>query len=151
MNPSDYARSKGVVGLIYVPDFQYFANWQRNRQRIMERGLTVVAKFQTQTTQPLPSIVISPETANMIFSGERQTRFRDLQRVLHLNRTTLPASFLMSDQKKITMSVASTTETVPTQNVVAVWEGSDPVLKAEYVALGAHYDHVGSGCPPAGS
>ena len=51
MNPSDYARSKGVVGLIYVPDFQYLANWQRNRARTMERGSTVVAKFQTQPTQ----------------------------------------------------------------------------------------------------
>src|SRR5215813_2731972 len=62
MNPSDYARSKGVIGLIYVPDFQYFANWQRNRQRIMERGSTVVAKFQTQAAAAasLPSIVISP-------------------------------------------------------------------------------------------
>ena len=40
---------------------------------------------------------------------------------------------------------------MPTQNVVAVWEGSDPVLKDEYVALGAHYDHVGSGCPPVGT
>jgi Zn-dependent M28 family amino/carboxypeptidase len=47
------------------------------------------------------------------------------------------------------MNVASNSETVPTQNVVAVWEGSDPVLKAEYVALGAHYDHVGT-CPPVG-
>ena len=34
-----------------------------------------------------------------------------------------------------------------TQNVVAVWEGSDPVLKNEYVAMGAHYDHVGI-CAP---
>ena len=49
------------------------------------------------------------------------------------------------------MNVANNTETVPTQNVVAVWEGSDPVLKTEYVALGAHYDHVGSGCPPEGT
>ena len=58
MNPRDYARSKGVVGLIYVPDFQYLANWQRNRPLIMERGSTVVAKFQTRTTMsPLPSIV----------------------------------------------------------------------------------------------
>jgi Peptidase family M28 len=32
---------------------------------------------------------------------------------------------------------------VKTQNVVAIWEGSDPVLKNEYVAIGAHYDHVG--------
>jgi Zn-dependent M28 family amino/carboxypeptidase len=27
--------------------------------------------------------------------------------------------------------------------VVAVWEGSDAKLKSEYVAVGAHYDHVG--------
>jgi Zn-dependent M28 family amino/carboxypeptidase len=26
---------------------------------------------------------------------------------------------------------------------VAIWEGSDPVLKNEMVAIGAHYDHVG--------
>ena len=150
MNPSDYARSKGVVGLIYVPDFQYFANWQGNRQRV-DRGLTVVAKFQRQPPQPLPSIVISPETANMLFSGERQSASGIYSASYTSSGTTMPASFLMSEQKKITMSVAATTETVPTQNVVAVWEGSDPVLKAEYVALGAHYDHVGSGCPPAGS
>ncbi len=29
------------------------------------------------------------------------------------------------------------------RNVIAVIEGSDPTLKAEYVALGAHSDHVG--------
>jgi hypothetical protein len=151
INPSDYARSKGVVGLIYVPDFQYFANWQRNRQRIMERGSTVVAKFTPQTTSPLPSIVISPETANTLFAGERANASGIFSAAYGSATTTLPASFLMSDQKKITMSVANNSETVPTQNVVAVWEGSDPVLKAEYVALGAHYDHVGSGCPPVGT
>lgn len=151
MNPSDYARSKGVVGLIYVPDFQYLANWQRNRLRITERGSTVVAKFQTQTTAPLPSIVISPEIANVIFAGERQSASGIFNASYGSSGAPLPAPFLINDQKKITMSVASNTETVPTQNVVAVWEGSDPVLKSEYVALGAHYDHVGSGCPPNGT
>jgi Zn-dependent M28 family amino/carboxypeptidase len=33
---------------------------------------------------------------------------------------------------------------------VAVFEGSDPMLKNEYVALGAHYDHVGVGIPVNG-
>ncbi len=33
---------------------------------------------------------------------------------------------------------------------LAVFEGSDPVLKNEYVALGAHYDHVGMGIPVNG-
>ena len=73
MNPNEYARSKGAVGMIYVPDFQYLANWQRNRQRLLERGSTFVSKFQTQTSSPLPSIVISPEMANAIFAGERQS------------------------------------------------------------------------------
>jgi Zn-dependent M28 family amino/carboxypeptidase len=42
-------------------------------------------------------------------------------------------------------TVSIKTETVYTQNVVAVLEGSDPTLKNEYVAIGAHYDHVGIG------
>ncbi|MBL8048455.1 MAG: M28 family peptidase [Chthonomonas sp.] len=40
--------------------------------------------------------------------------------------------------------VVRSMERVWTQNVVAVVEGSDPKLKAEYVAVGAHYDHVGA-------
>jgi len=143
INPVDYARNKGVVGIIYVPDFQYLANWQRNRARIMERGSTVVTKFQTQSNAPLPSIVITPETANAIFAGEPQSA-STIFNASYGNG--LPSSFLMRDQKSVTMNVTNNSETVPTQNVVAVWEGSDPLLKAEYVALGAHYDHVGSGC-----
>jgi len=148
MNPVDYARSKGVVGLIYVPDFQYLANWQRNRQRLMERGSTVVARFQNQSNAPLPSIVISPEIANAVFAGERQSASMIFNAAYG---SDLPAPFVMSEQKKITLNLANNTETVPTQNVVAIWEGGDPVLKNEYVALGAHYDHVGTGCPPVGN
>ena len=146
MNPDDYGRSKGVVGLVYVPDFQYLANWQRNRSRIMERGLTVVEKFQAPGSSPLPSIVISPEVANSIFAGETQSAAAIFNASYGSN---LPQPFVMNTQKTIVMTVTNNSETVPTQNVVAVWEGSDPVLKAEYVALGAHYDHVGR-CAPAG-
>jgi hypothetical protein len=148
MSPIEYARRKGVAGLIYVPDFQYLANWQRNRQRLLERGSTVVARFQTQTAAPLPSIVISPEMANVIFAGERQSASMLFNASYGAGQ---PTSFAMNEQKRITLNVANNTETIPTQNVVAVWEGSDPVLKNEYVALGAHYDHVGSGCPPVGT
>jgi len=146
MNPVEYARSKGVVGLIFVADYQYLANWQNNRQRITERPATVVAKFQRQAPATLPSIIISPETANSLMVGEKQTGSQIFNTLN--DGGALPPSFLMRDEKKVTLNVAATTETVPTQNVVAVWEGSDPVLKAEYVALGAHYDHVGTGCRP---
>src|SRR5207237_7967573 len=59
---------------------------------------------------------------------------------------SVPACDLNST-KHVTITVAAKTEHPPTQNIVAVWEGGDPVLKNEYVALGAHYDHIGI-CAP---
>lgn len=140
MNPTDYARKRGVVGIIYVPDFQYLANWERNRQRVIERGSTVVAKFQRQSAAPLPSIVVHPEVANAIFAGEKQSASAIFNASYGPG---LPPPFALNPEKKVSMNLASTTETIPTQNVVGIWEGSDPVLKDEFVAVGAHYDHVG--------
>lgn len=42
-----------------------------------------------------------------------------------------------------TIEITATKEYAWTRNVCATLEGSDPVLKNEYVAFGAHYDHVG--------
>jgi Zn-dependent M28 family amino/carboxypeptidase len=147
--PIEYARQKGVVGIIYVPDANYVANWPRIRVRVMERGATFVAKFAPQQTlASLPSVVGSPDVVNQLFAGEREAAAPILSATSAVN---LPAPFVMSADKKVTLSMANTTESLMTQNVVAIWEGSDPVLKSEYVALGAHYDHVGSGCPPIGN
>jgi len=147
MNASDYARKVGAVGLIYVPDFQYLANWERNRQRIMERGTTIPAKFQTPTSAPVPSIIVSPEIANAILAGETSTATGIFNASYGAG---LPPPFALNASKTISISLTSKSETVPTQNVVGIWEGSDPVLKNEYVAVGAHYDHVGI-CAPSGA
>jgi Zn-dependent M28 family amino/carboxypeptidase len=143
MNAADYARKQGVAGLVYVPDFQFLANWDRNRQRIVERGATIPDKFRAQTAAPLPSIVASPKLANFLFQGEKQNATTLFESVY--GGSSIPASFALSPEKKLMMNVATKVDMTPTQNIVAVWEGSDPVLKDEYVALGAHYDHIGNG------
>ncbi len=38
----------------------------------------------------------------------------------------------------------------PSYNIVGVVEGSDPMLKREYILIGAHYDHIGTIAPEAG-
>ena len=40
---------------------------------------------------------------------------------------------------------------VTTANVAMVLEGKDPVLKSEYVIVGAHFDHLGMGGPTSSS
>ncbi len=45
--------------------------------------------------------------------------------------------------RQATIDLETDTLSEHTQNVVAMVPGSDPVLKDEYVVIGAHYDHVG--------
>ena len=58
--------------------------------------------------------------------------------------------FELSAAKTLTLQIAAQTEMLSSRNIVAVLEGSDPVLKNEYVAIGAHYDHIGIGIPVNG-
>ncbi len=50
-------------------------------------------------------------------------------------------------KKSLTATVASENSSVESPNIVAKLEGSDPVLKDEYVLISAHLDHLGIGAP----
>ncbi|MEK6281217.1 MAG: M20/M25/M40 family metallo-hydrolase [Acidobacteriota bacterium] len=140
MNPSEYAAKQGVVGIVTVPDFQYLANWERNRARITERGSTVVEKFQTSSGLQMPGIVAAPRLSTSLFQGEKQNATAIFE-AAYGGQPLEP--FVLGPQKTLSINVAIKSDiAATTQNVVAVFEGSDPVLKNEYVALGAHYDHV---------
>lgn len=148
MDPAEYASKQGAVGIIIVPGFQFLANWQRNYTRITEGGATSVEKFQNGGGgTPLPTIIASPRLANLIFQGESQSGTALFDAAAN---NTLPASFTLNPEKKISMKIVAKHNQLATQNVVAVLEGSDPVLKDEYIAIGAHYDHVGIGNPVNG-
>ncbi len=45
--------------------------------------------------------------------------------------------------KSVAAAHAGLPSSLPTQNVVAIIKGSDPVLANEYVVAGAHFDHLG--------
>ncbi len=147
MNPSEYAQKMGAVALVSVPDFQFLANWERNRSRITERGGLVVEKFQTTAPAQTPGLYVSPRIANALFQGEKKNATA-IYEAIYGGQVVEP--FALNEEKTLTINVRVTSDANSTQNVVAVFEGSDPVLKNEYVALGAHYDHVGIGAPQNG-
>ena len=148
MNAFEYAEKQGVAALVIVPDFQFIANWERNRMRMTERGNLVVEKFQAGPQRVIAGVIASPQLANTLFQGERANATA-LFESAYGGQAVEP--FELRPDKKLSIAVRKqSSAATSTQNVVAVFEGSDPVLKNEYVALGAHYDHVGVGIPVNG-
>ncbi len=140
-DPMTYAKQSGAVGLIVVASPNVDKNWQTIRP-LRERSGYVVDKLQKETEKPLPTIYISRKTAENLFKDESS----DLNKITEIfdNTATPMPTFNFSADKTASVSVLTMQEKALTQNVVAVWEGADPVLKNEYVAIGAHYDHVGT-------
>jgi Zn-dependent M28 family amino/carboxypeptidase len=141
MDPGEYALKQGAKAVLVVPDFQTLSNWERNRSLLMERGVPSVEKFQAQNNGPrVLRIVISPKMASALFQGESKNAAA-LVDAYATGNTAEP--FALKAEKQLNINVTTKNDAATTQNVVAVWEGSDPLLKNEYVAVGAHYDHIG--------
>lgn len=127
-DPITNAMKKGAAGIILVAPPQLQGAWGQLRG-FLGRGSTFPEKLRTNTgtTVNIPVMVVSQTVGDSLFAGESGNK---------------EAAFVMT--KSASASAATKKETLSTQNVVAIWEGSDPVLKSEMVAIGAHYDHVGT-------
>ncbi len=129
-DPVSHAQSLGAAGVIVVAPQQLQANWPALRN-FLGRGQTSPEKLResTATGPTIPVMLVSQAVGDAIFAGESGDK-------------NAAAAFAIN--KNASVSAESKKETLWTQNVVALWEGSDPVLKSEMVAIGAHYDHVGT-------
>lgn len=124
-DPITNARQKGAAGVILVAPQQFLSAWNQVRN-FFSRGSMFPEKLRAggggNTPNTLPIMIVSAKASEALgISGGSGNLIA----------------------KNASLSTTSKTETLWTQNVVAVWEGSDPVLKNEMVAIGAHYDHDG--------
>lgn len=144
-SPTVYAQQHGAKGILQIPDATMTQNWEQQRQRVMQPARAFPEKFQTQgNNPPVPTITMSAKMANALFEGEKFDAATLITR--GQNGEPVPP-FDLNSSKNVNITVAVRPDHPTTQNVVAVWEGGDAVLKNEYVALGAHYDHIGI-CAP---
>lgn len=151
MDPAEYAEKKGAIGIIALTPLlsQVDADAMERARKTTEDGTYKVEKLPARGLgqTKLPTLVANAGLAQAIFAGEKT----DARTVLMSFPGGTPVKpFALSDKKTIAYTIKTATETVFTQNVVAVIDGSDPVLKSEYVALGAHYDHVGTSTAKTG-
>jgi len=129
------ARDKGAVGVLFVNGPQF--------------GNTKFAKqmFSRVTADAgLPVINISSILADEILKGNKLTIDSLEKSIINSKQSN---SFTID--KEISIQTDLVKEMVTTQNVVAILEGNDPILKDEFIVIGAHYDHLGFGGPGSGS
>ncbi|MEP7339396.1 MAG: M28 family peptidase [Acidobacteriota bacterium] len=134
----NYARAHGAKGILVVPYPTMTGRWEALARQAMGGGRPTIEG--PQETSGLPEVIASKKLVEAIFQGEQVDGAAVLKQA-ETNEFTSP--FALKADKQISFTVKGSLETLPTQNVVAIWEGSDETLKNEYIAVGAHYDHVG--------
>ena len=149
VSPATYAQTHGAKGIITIVNPAATPSWDTLRQRAMQPPRAFVERFQTQTQTPatnlaVPSVTVSAKMATALLGGEKS----DLASITNRALTADPvATFDFDSAKNVNITVVTSPSRVMTQNIVAIWEGGDTKLKNEYVAVGAHYDHIGI-CAP---
>nr|MBA2379741.1 M20/M25/M40 family metallo-hydrolase [Blastocatellia bacterium] len=128
-DPITYATQKGAKGIIMVGSPQVEERWAQIRG-FAPRGSTYVDGLRETPASPvIPILLVNRSVGDAIFQGSAGNK---------------DSSSAFAIDRQVTGTIKSGKLSRRTQNVVALWEGSDPVLKNEMVAVGAHYDHVGT-------
>lgn len=138
------AAARGAIGIldIYTPEAAKVAPWSRRVEGLDDASLMWTGAdgqpFSDARALRFTSRVNTP-AAEALFAGAR----RSLAQVIAESDKPggKPKGFALTP--KITFERASRHRAITSPNVVAMLEGSDPVLKNEYVLLMGHLDHEG--------
>jgi len=134
-SPEQNATEKGALAILRIDPsdmerLERLARLWSNRRTV--QGL--------EQPSSVPVIVASRTLLEAIFAGESVTAAELIRRAE--NNEPAP-SFALNTNKQIAITISTQTRTESARNVIGIIEGSDPVLKREYVSIGAHLDHVG--------
>ena len=130
------ARDRGASGILFM-----------NRLEIADdNNLRPLQYRQSSSTAGLPVIQITHSVANKILINHDQsiTALRS-----KLDEQLIPLSFLVDCKVSANVKLKFAKETA--SNMIGLIEGNDPVLKDEYIVVGAHFDHLGLGGRRSGS
>jgi hypothetical protein len=135
--PEANAARYGAVGIVRVAGARARARWSARAAR---RGRSLTLDERDPSLPSLPSATISPRVLAALLEGEPHgpSRIEEMA-----DGGAAVRSFALSNDKRPSLSVGSQIEELESWNVIGIVRGADPVLADEYVALGAHLDHMG--------
>ncbi len=151
-SPEQYAAKNGALAVVTVANFQQLAAMSNpNAGGRGGRGgglngpnFQVVKFHQAGACPSAPAITAGIDLTNALFQGEKLS---GSQIFYGAGSNSKQDSFALNARKKLDLKVAVKSEEGHGENVVGIVEGSDPVLKNEYVLFSAHLDHLGLSAP----
>ncbi len=135
------AYAHGAKAVLKMPEDDVEPNWSDyyvDDEELFEMEKTKPS--DSRTGLPVfnpPTLEISPKMAKVLLNSANMS-LETFFEIDQTGKTHIPT------QLPITLDLNISTEKTyrQTQNVVGIYEGSDPKLKKEYTMLSAHYDHL---------
>jgi Zn-dependent M28 family amino/carboxypeptidase len=140
------AQEKGAIGILFVSDVHNHPGPVNFEQATRNVWPSSPPHLKTYTLAAwadrlhLPAVQISPALAASLVAGTGKT----LAALAASAETARGFTALPLPGARVTLRTSVVRHTVPDRNVVALLEGSDPVLKNEWVLVTAHFDHNGA-------
>lgn len=130
------AADKNAAGLILVAGKKYSE----------EDKLASLIFDKNSARYSFPVIQVTRIVADKILAGTGFT-VDDLEKKIEAEGKPVQVTTHTGISVKVDVTQAET----ESRNVVAMLPGNDPVLKDQYIVVGAHFDHLGLGGPGSGS
>ena len=136
-------KSAGMIGAIAIPNPRHMdVPWPRIALSRFQITMQLAAPGMDESAGEQIGIGWNPAYADELFAGSGHT-FDELVAIaesgMQLPRFALPG--------KLKARTAVKHGSVESQNLAAIYPGSDAKLKDEYVVMSAHIDHLGIGKP----
>jgi Zn-dependent M28 family amino/carboxypeptidase len=136
-------KSAGMIGAVGIPNPHHMdIPWPRIASNRFQMTMQLAAPGMDETAGEQIAITWNPAHADELFAGSGHT-FDELVTQAEAGKQ-LPRFGLPAKLKAKTLVKRGQVES---QNIAAIFPGSDPKLKSEYVVMSAHIDHLGIGNP----
>ncbi|HEY2168528.1 MAG TPA: M28 family peptidase, partial [Candidatus Angelobacter sp.] len=132
------ARAHGAIGILQLPP-QRFLELMKNKGFQERAASRESVRLVRGAENSLPVVTLGPSLAEEVLAACGM----DLKSAYETNHKQNVQPKNLEITAKMTVAQQLTRST--TQNVAGILEGTDPVLKREYVVFSAHYDHLKTG------
>lgn len=133
---SEVAKAKGAAGIIVFNGFNSKLYGESDQIKTQNFGFSL-----KEDENKIPFIHAKQKLIKEI-EIISELDFSEIQK--NIDENLKPNSFVIPNLK-LTLNIQFDKTFAPTSNIVAMIQGTDPILKDQYIVVGGHYDHVGLG------